>query len=188
MKRFVVLTIALAALAHAYAQDREIKMPEDPVARTNIAEADKGYWCAIEVGGGSTAMENMKNVALAGVAFSNGYRFCQYLKVGVGIGVLYYPNSGNVRNTSNHLSMPLFVNAHGNILSDRIRHVVPFWTVNVGTSLPDGFFLTPGVGLRIGEKRSAFLIGANYTLRHLKSYPGNADNYSGAMLKLGYEF
>lgn len=172
----------------AHAQERKIRMPEEPVHRTNIAEADRGYWCSIELGGGSTTMEGTKNVALAGAAFTNGYRFNQYLKAGVGIGVLYYPNNSNVRAPKAHLAMPLFVNARGNILSDEIRRVVPYWSVNVGAALPDGFFLTPGVGLRIGEKRSALLIGINYTFRHLDAKLGRTENYSGVMLKLGYEF
>ncbi|MCM1107680.1 MAG: hypothetical protein NC388_01360 [Clostridium sp.] len=188
MKRIVLSVVSMMTLGTAVAQQREIRMPEDPVRRINIAEEDRGYWCAIELGGGSTVMENMRNVAMAGLAFANGYRFSQYIKVGVGIGALYYPNNSNVRDTRNHLSMPLFVNARGNILSDNMRRVVPFWSVSAGTSIPDGGFLTPGLGLRIGEKRSAFLVGIHYTLRHLKSHAECTDNYSGAMLKLGYEF
>ena len=133
-------------------------------------------------------MEKKKNVAMGGANYTAGYRFNQYLKVGAGLGVLYYPNSKNVRDTKNHLAMPLFVNARGNILSDDIRRTVPYWSVNVGTSLPDGFFLTPSVGLRIGEKRNAFLVSVGYTLRHLKAYSENTTDYSGALLKLGYEF
>ena len=164
-------------------------MPEAPSRTHNIAEDNGGsFWCAIEAGGGSTAMENKKNVAMIGATYTAGYRLNQYLKVGAGLGVLYYPNSENVRDTKNHLSMPLFINARGNILPDDIRYTVPFWSVNVGTSIPDGFFLTPSVGLRIGEKRNAFLVSVGYTLRHMKAYPECTNNYSGALLKLGYEF
>lgn len=188
MKRLVCLCVMCLSLGSANAQEREICMPEEMVHRANIAEMDRGYWCSIELGGGSTTMERMRNVAMAGVAFSNGYRFNQYMKMGVGIGVLYYPNNSNVRDPKTHLAMPLFVNARGNILSDEIRRVVPYWSVNVGATMPDGFFLTPGVGLRMGEQRSAFLVGINYTFRHLKAQPERTEDYSGVMLKLGYEF
>ncbi len=188
MKRKLFLFLALLTCTLGFAQERVIKMPEEGRRHLNIAEADYGYWCAIEAGGGSTLMENKKNVALVGASFVNGFRLGQYLKVGVGIGVLYYPNNSNVRDTDNHLSMPLFVNVRGNILSDEIRRTVPYWSVNAGTSIPDGPFLTPTIGLRIGEKRSAFLVGISYTLRRLKSYEGNCHNYSGAMAKIGYEF
>ena len=133
-------------------------------------------------------MVNKKNVAMAGASFGGGYRFSQFLKVGVGLGVLYYPNNSNVRNSDNYVAMPLFFNVRGNFLSEEIRRTVPFWSVNIGSTVPDGFFMTPSVGLRVGEKRNAFLISIGYTLRHLKSYPQSVDFYSGVLVKLGYEF
>ena len=188
MKKALFL-FALLVAGSAYAQDRDIRMPEPPSKLHNIAEKDgSSFWCAIEAGGGSTTMENKKNVAMVGMSYIGGYRFGQYLKVGVGLGVLYYPNSRNARNTKNHLAMPLFANVRGNILSDNIRRTVPYWSVNIGTSIPDGLFMSPSVGLRIGEKRNAFLVSIGYTLRHFKSYPESTSNYSGALLKLGYEF
>ena len=189
MRNILSLCMLCLSLGSIQAQDRVIKMPEAPAKTHNIAdEGSSLIWCAIEVGGGSTAMENKKNVAMAGASYTIGYRISQYLKDGVGIGVLYYPNSENVRDTENHLAMPLFINVRGNILSDDTRRTVPFWSVNVGTSVPDGGFLSPSVGLRIGEKRNAFLVSLGYTLRHLKSYQDNTSNYSGALLKFGYEF
>jgi len=188
MKRVSVFLCTIMLVCSSYAQDRIIKMPEEPVKNMNIAENNSGYWCSIELNGGSTLMENHKNVALVNAEFTNGYRFSQWLKVGAGIGVMYYPNNDNVRDSKNHLSMPLFINARGNILSEEIRRTLPYWSVNLGTSIPDGFFFTPTVGLRVGEKRSAFLVGVSYTLRHLKTEPGSMNNYSGAMVKVGYEF
>lgn len=189
MKKIVLLYIVLIAFGTLFAQERDIKMPEVPTKTHNIAEEAGGlFWCAIEGGGGSTVMENKKNVAILGATYTGGYRFNQYLKVGVGLGILYYPNSSNVRDTKNYLAMPLFLNARGNILSDDIRRTVPYWSVNVGTVMPDGIFFTPTVGLRIGEKRNAFLVGISYTFRHLNSYPKNTEKYSGVLLKLGYEF
>ena len=188
MKKFLLLILFVATIIEVHGQDRNIVMPEKAKGNYNIAEVDNGYWCAIEAGGGSTTMEDMKNVAMVAASFTNGYRFNQYLKVGAGIGVMYYPNSKNVRNSAGHLSVPIFLNFRGNILSDDTRMTVPFWSANVGTSVSDGAFFTPAVGLRIGEKRSAFLLSIAYTLRHLDSYPENVSNYSGALLKLGYEF
>lgn len=188
MRNVLLLCWAIIFAGSITAQDRVIRMPEEPVKSMNIAEDNTGYWCSIEMNGGSTLMESHKNVALVNVEFTNGYRFNQWIKVGAGIGVMYYPNNNNVRDTKNHLSMPLFINARGNMLSEDIRRVVPYWSANIGTSLPDGFFLTPTVGLRVGEKRSALLVGVSYTLRHLKTCPGSMSNYSGAMVKLGYEF
>ena len=189
MKSILIVAMMLVASGNACSQERVIKMPEQPKKSFNIAEEDVSYWCAIELGGGSTTMENKKNVAMLGASYVGGYRFNQYLKVGAGLGILYYPNNSNVRDTKNHLAMPLFLNIRGNMLSDEIRRTIPYWSVNIGTTLPDGFFMTPTVGLRIGEKRNAFLVGVSYTIRHLKTAPSySTDNYSGVLLKLGYEF
>lgn len=188
MKKCILLCCAMLLACSSFAQDRVIRMPQESAKSNNIAEKNTGYWCSIELNGGATLMENRHNVALVNLEFTNGYRFSQWLKVGGGIGVMYYPNNNNVRDTENHLSMPIFLNARGVMLSDEIRRTVPYWSVNIGTSFPDGFFLTPTIGLRIGEKRSAFLVGLSYTLRHLKTPPGSISNYSGAMVKIGYEF
>lgn len=188
MKKILMITTALVSSLCGLAQERSIRMPEEPVKNMNIAENNTGYWCSIELNGGSTSIENHKNVALVNAEFTNGYRFSQWLKVGAGVGVMYYPNNDNVRDSKNHLSMPLFINARGNILSEEIRRTLPYWSVNLGTSIPDGFFFTPTVGLRVGERRSAFLVGVSYTLRYLKTKPSSISNYSGAMVKLGYEF
>lgn len=189
MKRLFVAISILATICTANAQDRTIVMPSQPQKSHNIAEDGNGtFWCGIEIGGGTTLMEGRKNVAMLGGAFTAGYRFNQYLKVGVGMGGLYYPNSGDVRTAKTHIALPVFFNTRGNILSDEIRHTVPYWSVNIGTSIPDGFFMTPSVGLRIGEKRNAFVISLGYTLRHLKSHPECISDYSGTLLKLGYEF
>lgn len=189
MRHLLSLLAILMACGNIHAQDHDIIMPEAPAKTHNIAEEHGGsFWYAIEAGGGSTTMIKQKNVAIAAASFTGGYRFNQYLKVGLGIGILFYPNNQNVRNKESLLGMPLFVNARGNILSDDTRHTLPYWSVNIGTTIPDGFFMSPSVGLRIGEKRNAFLISIGYTLRHLKSYPGTISYYSGALLKLGYEF
>ena len=184
-----MLCLVVCALVGAtQAQERVIRMPEAPASKFNIAEVDNGFWCVVEAGGGSTLMEGWRNVAMLGVSYIGGYRFNQYLKVGAGVGILCYPNSENVRSTSKKLAMPIFLNIRGNILSDEYRQMIPFWSVNVGTTMPDGFFMTPSVGLRFGENRNAFLVSLGYTFRHLKTMSNHSSNYSGAMVKIGYEF
>lgn len=189
MRNIFIVCVLQFVLVPAFSQSRDIKMPNEHLTNiVNIAEKKSGYWCSIDFEGGSTLMEKSKNLAMSGVNFTNGYRFNQYLKAGIGIGALYYINNDNVRSRERALAMPLYINVRGNILSDEIRKNVPFWSVNVGTTLSDGFFLTSGVGLRIGEMRSAFTIGLNYMLRNIDSQPGKHDYYSGASVKIGYEF
>lgn len=188
MRRNLLLVVLLSFVMNVNAQQREIRMPEETSRNRNIAEMDQGFWCAIEAGGGSTLMEGRKNLAMTGASFVGGFRFSQYLKVGVGLGILYYPNNSNVRSRDSHLAMPVMANVRGNILSDDMRRTVPYWSVNVGSTLPDGLFFSPSVGLRIGEKRNAFLVSMGYTLRRFKVCEGKNGTYSGALLKLGYEF
>lgn len=192
MKKSIVLTAAFAlCTCLATAQERTIKMPEEGGGTSkifNTAQADKGYWCSVEAAGGSTLMEGRKNVAMAEVSFTNGYRFSEFFKVGVGIGALYYINNSNVRCSSRHLAMPLYLNARGNMLTDAIRGCVPYWSVDAGAVFPDGLFLAPTVGLRVGDKRSAFLVGIGYSIRQIDAKRGADTGYSGASLRIGYEF
>lgn len=174
----------------ACAQERVIKMPTEQASRSlNIAEVQHGFWCALEGGGGYTLMEGRRNVGLVETSFIGGYRFSEFLKAGIGIGALWYPNNNTVRDRDTHLAMPVFLNFRGNILTEQIRMVVPYWSANIGTALADGFFFTPQVGLRLGESRSAFTLSIGYTLRHLYTTPeSDISNYSGAVMIIGYEF
>lgn len=186
----ICISLAFIGILEVSAQSRQIIMPKESQEKSfaNLAEQNHGYWCSIDAEFGSTLMENKKNVASAGLNFTNGYRFSEYLKVGVGLGILYYINNDNVRARENHLAMPLFFNLRGNLVTEEIRHTVPYWSINVGAVMPDGFFFNPQIGLRIGEKRSAFCIGIGYVLRKLDSQSMNISSYSGASLKVGYEF
>lgn len=188
MKKLLILIALVAIGGHLWAQDRVINMPEAPEKGYNVAEVDNGFWLSFDIGGGYTVMEGRDNVGMVGASGVGGYRFNEYLKVGAGLGILYYPNGTKVRSTKNHIGMPLFINARGNFLSGLTRQTVPYWSINLGTTIPDGFFLTPSLGLRIGEKRGAFLVNAGYTIRHLKTEPGHKSGYSGVLLKVGYEF
>ncbi len=134
MKKILMILVTLCAACTMQAQDRTIKMPtEKGKTSFNPAEQEKGYWCALEVGGGATTMEGRKNLPMGEIIFSNGYRINQYLKVGVGIGALYYiANNNEVRGTTRKLSMPLFATLRGNFLNEDTRSVVPYWTANVG--------------------------------------------------------
>ena len=52
--------------------------------------------------------------------------------------------------------MLIFVNARGNFISQEVREIVPYWSVDIGGAIRDGFMFTPSFGCRIGEQRSAF--------------------------------
>lgn len=76
---------------------------------------------------------------MVATSFNNVYRYSLFLKVGAGVSVLYYLNNKNVRQSANYFSVPIFRNVRGNALPDDTRMTVPFWFVNVGKSISDGF-------------------------------------------------
>lgn len=189
MKKTVSLLCLMMALRAGCAQ--EIKMPQAPrqSAYTEFSLQDKGYWWSTEFSGGSSLAFHEKNLGTLSVSFVNGYRFNDFLRIGVGVGVQYHvANNNDVRNTRIKWTMPIYINARGNFMSQEVREIVPFWSVDVGGVVRDGFLLTPSVGCRIGERRSAFLLSVGYSLRTIDARKGCAKTRNYALLKLGYEF
>ncbi len=125
------------------------------------------------------------------LTFTVGYRLNEFLRGGVGLGVnCYFNGNEKVRGTVNKWTMPVFLNLRGNIVSQDARGVVPYWSLDGGALLGDGYFISPTIGIRIGQHRNSFLIGLNYAIGDIDTSKGeiysNPVNFLG--LKLGYEF
>ena len=76
----------------------------------------------------------------------------------------------------------------GNFIDDEFRTVTPYWSMDMGGAIKDGFMWRPTIGIRVGQSRSAFLLGVTYTGQNLK-YKTGKDRYVSAVgLTLGYEF
>lgn len=173
------------------AQDRTIKMPEAPKQSkyTEFTLRNKGYWWSADITVGPSIVFNERNLLTTGINIVNGYRFDDYLRVGIGIGAQYHAiHNDVVRNTNIKWTMPIFLNARGNFMSQDVREIVPFWSVDLGGVIRDGFMFTPSIGARIGEQRSAFLISTGYSLRNINAKDGYNKTRSYIVLKLGYEF
>lgn len=173
------------------AQDRQIKMPEAPKQEkyTEFTLKDKGYWCSVELGVAPSVRFRETCMWTSTLSFVNGYRFNDYLRLGVGIGAGYYfANNDVARDTDIRWTMPIFVNARGNFMSQEVREIVPFWSVDIGGAVRDGFLFTPSVGCRIGERRSAFLASLGYSYRGIDAKKRLSNNRSFIVLKIGYEF
>ncbi len=175
---------------------------------TDYNDAASGFWCAVDLMGGYTfhgdaaGNENAVPVEFDAVA---GYRFNEYLKVGLGLGARYYINSDHLRYRSMEWSMPLFLNLRGNFISSELRRVTPFWSMDAGVAFGDGAMVRPTIGLRFGDfRRSSFTMALGYQGQHM-----NTRNYatettadglsipmcykkgewvSGIVFKIGYEF
>ena len=150
-----------------------------------------GFWCSVEGTVASSFIFDRRNLQRAIIAFTCGYRFNEYLRVGVGMGGnCYFNGNKKVRGDYNMFTMPVFLDFRGNILSQEVRELVPYWSLDVGANFGEGFFVSPTIGMRIGQRRNSFLLGLNYTLGEMKTpfrdlYPSNI-HYIG--LRLGYEF
>lgn len=190
--RKTLLSIAFLALAAvSNAQERVIKMPEAPKQSkyTEFSLKEKGYWWSADVSVGPSLTFHEKNLLTTGVSFVNGYRFDDYLRVGIGIGAQYHAaNNDAIRDTDIKWTMPIFLNARGNFISQEVREIVPFWSVDMGGVIRDGFLFTPSIGARIGEQRSAFLVSLGYSLRTIDAKEDHAKTRNYIVLKLGYEF
>ena len=191
MRKTVLSFILLALAAMGNAQERVVKMPEAPKQSkyTEYSLKEKGYWWSADVAVGPALAFHEKTLLTTGINFVNGYRFDDYLRIGIGIGAQYHAlHNDDIRNTDIKWTMPIFLNARGNFISQDVREIVPFWSVDLGGVIRDGFMFTPSIGARIGEQRSAFLVSLGYSLRTIDAKENHAKTRNYIVLKLGYEF
>lgn len=157
---------------------------------------DRGFWMAAEVTAGYGCRIADSNFGYTEIDVVPGYRYNAWLRAGLGLGARFYYDAVTVRWRSAKWVMPIFLNVRGNLIEEEYRDVVPFYSFDIGGTAQDGFMLRPSVGLRIGEKRSAFLIGLAYTGQSMQSYNYNDESMrvlkrkfvSFLTLKFGYEF
>lgn len=192
MKKVILLLVVLLSGVIVNAQNRDIRIPTeggDDLNTKVYTEYNTGFFAAAELSTGmSLNGKGSRNWGFGEFDVVGGYRFSEYFRAGIGLGARYYFHLKGCRNTSHNWGMPLFLNLRGNFIPTGYRDVVPFWSFDFGTTFPDGIMVRPAVGLRIGQKRSAFTISIGYLGQHLKSRPHTPEFYSGITLKLGYEF
>lgn len=173
------------------AQDRDIILPQRPErpAYKDYTTSDRGFWLAAEAEGGTSTFIDDNNMQVVGLCVNAGYRLSEFLRFGIGIGGRYYVGGNNkVRNTSVKWTIPVYVNARGNIISQYSRSMVPYWSVSVGGVLRDGVFVQPTLGLRFGELRDSWLLGLSYNLQHIDAMYARQETASSILLRVGYEF
>lgn len=155
---------------------------------------DNGWWCAAEVHTAGFWYPPKVSNGVVGLSFTNGYRFSEYIRIGVGFGILASQEYGDYVNQSPYkrqaASLPLFLNARGSIMSQESRKCVPYWNADVGYAfLKDLFFFDAGIGMRVGGRRHSFVLSANYFGQTVeKHYQKEAKFSNGILFKIGYEF
>jgi hypothetical protein len=186
MKKTIFFVICVFCVTVASAQ---ISVPDRPNRPSYLDHSgqDSGFWLAGEATAGSTIMFDNTNTLRSGLAVVGGYMMNEYLKFGVGLGVnIYLVNNKKVRVDEDiPFTLPLFLDVRGNLISQEDREVVPYWSFDIGGAIRDGFFLSPTIGLRIGEKRDSWLVGLSYGLNSVRTVDGMVSTLA---LKVGYEF
>ncbi|MCM1370108.1 MAG: hypothetical protein NC204_07015 [Candidatus Amulumruptor caecigallinarius] len=166
----------------------------------SVLENNTGFWIAAEAAGAYTLRTHSPEFALAEIDVTAGWRFNDFLRVGVGIGGRWYSKTENeIRRADHHWSMPIYANIRGNMMRGEYRTVVPYYSFDIGGSCSDGFMLRPSVGIRVGQPRKAFTIALSYTLQQMRGWKveGDIPNISIAKtnrmisflgLRMGFEY
>ncbi len=197
---FTLLILSFSApLFTASSQNNEVKrIPKinaDHVQQT-YTNYDRGFWITAEATGGYSCRISHKNGAFTELSATGGYRLNDYLRLGVGFGARIYIANHNLRYRHEIWSFPLFFDVRGNFIRTDNRSVVPYYSLDIGGAFRDGFMIRPTVGLRIGQSRSAMLVGLSYLGQETKSFR-IADNSEKVpfntflnfiCLRIGYEF
>ncbi len=174
MKKFVIIaTLLFGFVAAGLAQhNQNITLPERPKRAKYVDYSVKqtGWWCAAQLGGGYSTTTN---AFFGQFDFVNGYRFSEFLKVGVGVS----PRLGLK-------TIPIYAEVRGNIISQEDTMFAFYWNGDVGYAINGGFYASPGVGMKFGGIRHNFLIGVHYTFEGQKE--GSPLHMVG--LRIGYEF
>ena len=188
MKRILFSLLLTLVTGQMMAQ---VRLPERPNRPQYVdhSELDNGFWCAIEGKVGSSIQFNANNAQRAGLTFTGGYMVNEYLKIGFGVGANYYFNHNDrLRDTNILWNVPIYFDIRGNLLSQEIRDFVPYWSIDIGAMIRDGFFFSPTFGFRFGEKRNSWLLGLNFTVQRINNIPTEPETICFLGIIVGYEF
>lgn len=169
---------------------KEPKLPGVGTDKTlkEMTDVDKGFWFSAQLGGAYTLFLAHHCTPWTELDLSGGYRFSQYLKAGAGFGCRYYFDNSKLRHSGIKLSFPVYATLRGNILDETYRTVTPYYSLDLGGAIRDGFMWRPSFGLRIGQSRSAFLVAISYTGQTLE-YRDTKNKYVSSLgISVGYEF
>jgi hypothetical protein len=157
------------------AQNQGITLPEKPKRAKYVDYSIKqtGWWCAAQLGGGFSTTTNR---FFGQFDFVNGYRFSEFLKVGIGVS----PRIG--LNT-----IPIYAQARGNFISQEDTMFAFFWNADLGYAINGGVYASPSVGLKCGDIRHNFLVSIYYALEGQRPEVSNQSLHLVG-LRIGYEF
>lgn len=171
-----------------YERPTKPEVKNDPDLKDYLSY-DKGFWIRGTVGGSYSLSISHKCTPLIDFGVAGGYRFNQYLKVGIGLGGRAYLQNSQIRAKKSAWSIPLYATIEGNFINDNVLTCTPYYAFDLGGAFQDGFMMRPTIGLRIGQSRSAFLLGITYTGQCLDYYIDGKTKFVSCLgLTLGYEY
>lgn len=190
--------MTLAAFVAAQAQENNVRrLPkiDDKSVQEDYSENKTGFWIATEIGGAYSLRISNPNFGYGELDVTAGYRFNEYLRLGLGLGARTYIDNSAVRVKKSSWALPVFANVRGNFIPTQYRTTVPYYSVDLGGTAPDGFLFRPSVGLRIGQERQAFLISVGYVCQQMTVLTPHKywdemrkTTLSFLSIRLGYEF
>lgn len=199
-KQILIALLAIVAGTSTYATaqskpTREVKMPEETglgITDSRYFDRTDGFFISSEASAAYSLNRKNRDIGYGELDVTAGYRLSEYFRAGIGLGARMYFHD-NVRDMDHSWGLPLFVNARGNFIPTEYYTVIPFWSMDIGTTFPDGFMIRPSVGIRIGQQRSAFLVSVAYVGQQIREFApngvGTEHNFKSFIsLKLGYEF
>ena len=184
---FSFALMLLPATLMGQAKHSGYTLPDQPKRAKYIdfPSLDQGLWFAAQATG-AMAFGKSASFPIAQVDLIGGYRFNEFIKLGLGIsprlalaGAPGYGFSGEA------VSLPVYLDVRGNVISQESRMSVPWWSVDLGYSIPEGFYASPTVGVRVGGPRNNFIAGVTYIFQ---SVAAANTSYHAVGLRLGYEF
>lgn len=145
-----------------------VTMPETPKRPKykDYETAEKGYWTAVEIwGGGAVDFGGKPNMCNIDIHWINGYRFNEWIRIGVGLGFRYYLGDLNFASADgrsypepissgynwtdpsnpkeglggSQWALPLYLDLRGNIMSMATRMCVPYWSFDAGYTFSGKF-------------------------------------------------
>ena len=151
---FSFALMLLPATLMGQAKHSGYTLPDEPKRAKYIdfPSLDQGLWFAAQATG-AMAFGKSASFPIAQVDLIGGYRFNEFIKLGLGI--------------SPRLAL---AGAPGYGFSD---------------SIPEGFYASPTVGVRVGGPRNNFIAGVTYIFQ---SVAAANTSYHAVGLRLGYEF
>lgn len=179
MKKLIVVLSFMLTVLPAMAQNHtDYKLPDEPkrAKYVDYSSLNRGFWFAVQ----ATPFYYLNGSAGIQGDLILGYRGGEFFKIGPGISV---GTAGNL------LTLPVYLDIRGNIISQESRMVVPYWSLDAGWNLAEpykakGLYVSPTAGVRVGMPRNDFIAGLTYIFQMIP----DANPIHAVGLRIGFEF